>query len=211
MPFYWWRYVNPNFSQTYDQSYVEQMFEMLPYWIKCIVINKVRSSSSGDEQSRGDGGATNTSLLYNYTNAVNKVQPVVHKTEDLVGTPSETDTAAETRRDAPPSDGILHTCSSAVAHGISFTTCGGYDRSQSKSYRVPVPHLARLSVLHHQWPTLPAPGRIVSMVYVLASYSNSNCGFKDPALENKSGPITEVEEDVDRPSVIDRYPYHVRG
>lgn len=191
MPFYWWRYVNPDFSQTYDQSYDEQMFDMLPDWIKCIVIDKIKSSSiSGESIASSD--ARNTSLLHNYTKAVNKVQTVKKIIEDK---PTDTNDG----------DVILHTCSSPLAHGISFTTCGGYEVNASQQqYRVAVPHLARLSGLHHQWPTLPMPGRIVSMVYMLASYSNSSFGFRDSSLDNKSNTITEVEDDLDRPSVADR-------
>ena len=200
MPFYWWRYVNPNCSQTYDQSYDEQMFDMLPEWIKCIIIDKVRNISINCDTSVGSG-THNTSLLHNYTKAVNKVQT----TKKVV------DAASQAPKPSATHDGdmILHTSSTSTSHGISFTTCGGYKEVEvshalKSSYRIAVPHLARLAVFHHQWATLPIPGRIVSIVYVLASYSNSTLGFRDAALDNKHNSISEVDDDLERPSVTDR-------
>jgi hypothetical protein len=191
LPYYWWRYVNPNFSQTYDQSYDEQMFEMLPDWIKCIVIDKIKSCI---ESSNDGSDASNTSLLHNYTKAVKKVQ-ASKKVED-----NKTSKSAY----SVSSDVIAHTCSTPLAHGISFTTCGGYDLNPSKAIRVSVPHIAQLSVLKHQWATLPIPGCLVLMAYVLASYSNINQGLKDFSMDSKLGTMGDADDDAERPSMVDR-------
>lgn len=184
--------MNPNVSQTYDQSYDEQMFNLLPEWIKCIIINKIRSSVGDGTQ--GSSGAKPTNLLHNYTKAVNKVQTVQAVSEN---SSSEAVSSLE-------SDVILHTCSSPTAHGISFTTCGGYDLTQAKSQRIPVPHIARLIAFRHQWATLPIPGRVVAMTYMLVSYTNSsNCHRGEYTFDVKAG-AGDADDEVERPSTMDR-------
>mmetsp|Transcript_13311 Transcript_13311/g.21802 ORF Transcript_13311/g.21802 Transcript_13311/m.21802 type:complete len:1154 (-) Transcript_13311:142-3603(-) len=192
MPMYWWRYVNPNVSQTYDQSYDEQMFDMLPEWIKCIVIDKIRSSDVTE-----DGSAINkSSLLRNYTRAVSKVQNV--KKVD------ESKTSAEPSKPLS-NDFIMHTASSPTATGISFTTCGGYGQ---QSQRITVPHLARLSHFREQWATLPIPGRIVMMTYMLVSYTNRSSRTSYSSRDQSQAKLSVSEEhdddmEIERQSVID--------
>jgi hypothetical protein len=187
MPMYWWRYVNPNVSQTYDQSYDEQMFDMLPDWIRCIVIDKIRSSKVSD------GGTNKNNLLRNYTKAVSKVQ-LVKKDDQTASNISKSNN----------NDVMLHTASSPNAQGISFTTCGGYGRVKSGTHRIAVPHLARVNALRHQWGTLPIPGRVVVMTYMLASYTNRSSRSKDQNTDSRLSVTGEADDEIDRLSVVDR-------
>ena len=185
LPFYWWRYVNPNFYQTYDQSYDDKMFEMLPGWIQCIVIKKINDNSRENVNERR---SSKSSLMHNYTKAANKFQ-TAQKVDD------NNKDKKEKERDV-----ILHTCSSPIAHGISFTTDGGYEH---KLDPISVPHLARLTTFRFQWATLPIPGPILSLSYSLVSYSRSGTGFKD-ILDRKSLTVGDVDDELERQSTLDR-------
>lgn len=181
-------------GQTGDQCCVEQLFNLLPDWMKSVVTTEIKNKRwSLDKHGQSQ------SLVHSYAGALNKevvIEPSIH--DDAL--------------DISASDVIVRTCSTNLHHGISFTTCtagavgdgDGRRNSEKLCCRIAVPHLARLPMLQHQWSTLPIPGRILCMVYMLVSYSNSKCGYKDPALDYKSGTLTEIDDDGDRPSAVDR-------
>lgn len=191
LPFYWWRYVDPTLHQTYDQSYDEQLFEMLPEWVKCIVISRIRHHHPEvDPDTKQSASTTRVPVLHNYTAAVSKLK-----------SSKALDDMSFSSTNLLSSDVILHTASSAIAHGISFTTCGGYDQGKTKPFRICVPHIARLPSFQSQWLPLPIPGRVVCAAYMVCSYQN--IGFKELHADSKRSSFSEMDEDVERPSVID--------